>query len=81
LSCASIPGNLLAEGVLMIDCNLFTLNPDVLQFNSKNAVSFNVIDSMAGDSARGDWAKNMPGVVRPLLEWNTQFTPIEKGDN
>jgi lipopolysaccharide transport system ATP-binding protein len=77
LSTAMIPGNLLAEGVLRVDCNLFTLNPDVLQFNARNAVSFHVVDSMAGDSARGDWAKNMPGVVRPLLKWETEFTPNE----
>ena len=77
LNTAVIPGNLLAEGVQMVDCNLFTLNPDVLQFNSQNAVSFQVVDSLDGDSARGEWAKHMPGVVRPLLKWETEFTPIE----
>ncbi len=76
LSTAMIPGNLLAEGVLKVSCNLFTLNPDILEFKSQNAVSFHVVDSSAGDSARGDWAKNMPGVVRPLLKWETEFTPI-----
>jgi lipopolysaccharide transport system ATP-binding protein len=77
LSTAIIPGNLLAEGVLNVHCNLFTLNPDVLQFNIRNVVSFHVVDSMDGNSARGDWAKSMPGVVRPLLKWETEFTPCE----
>ena len=31
--------------------------------------------SLDGDSARGDWAGEMYGVVRPLLKWSTQFSP------
>jgi len=73
LGSVTIPGNLLAEGILLVDCNLLTLNPDTLQFNAKSAVSFNVVDNLEGDSARGDFAKNIPGVVRPLLEWDTQY--------
>ena len=75
ISTAWIPGNLLSEGLLIVSCNLITLNPDIVQFSAKNAVSFHVVDSLAGDSARGDYAKNMLGVVRPLLEWSTEFTP------
>jgi lipopolysaccharide transport system ATP-binding protein len=73
LSSVTIPGNLLAEGILLVDCNLLTLNPDTLQFNAKSVVSFNVVDNLEGDSARGDFAKNIPGVVRPLLEWDTEY--------
>ena len=77
-STAVIPGNLLAEGVLLVNCNLITLNPNVLQFSAQNAVSFNVVDSIDGDSARGDYANTLPGVVRPLLEWRTDFIPDSK---
>ena len=56
-------------------CNLLTLEPDDLQFSAKSVVSFHVIDSIEGDSARGDYAKNIPGVVRPQLEWTTQYWP------
>jgi lipopolysaccharide transport system ATP-binding protein len=34
-----------------------------------------VIDSLDGDSARGDYAGHMPGVIRPLLNWTTSFAP------
>ena len=68
-----IPGNLLAEGMLFVNCHLMTLNPDVLQFSERSAVAFNVVDNFDGDSARGDYANNMPGAVRPLLNWSTQF--------
>ncbi|WP_035056956.1 ABC transporter ATP-binding protein [Desulfuromonas sp. TF] len=72
-----IPGNLLAEGMLFVNCHLLTLFPETLQFSEFNAVTFQVVDSLEGDSARGDYAKNMPGVVRPLLEWNTEYVPWE----
>ena len=70
-----VPGNLLAEGMLFVNCHLMTLDPDENQFSEFNAVSFNVVDSFEGDSARGDFAKDMPGVVRPLLNWKTEFNP------
>ncbi|MCK4782127.1 MAG: ABC transporter ATP-binding protein, partial [Desulfobacteraceae bacterium] len=75
ISTALIPGNLLAEGIHLVTCNLLTLEPDSTQFSAKSAVSFHVIDSLEGNSARGDFAKNIPGVVRPLLEWSTQYWP------
>jgi lipopolysaccharide transport system ATP-binding protein len=68
-----VPGNLLAEGMVTVDCSLMTLDPDGLIFDANSAVSFNVVDSMDGNSARGDYSKDMPGIVRPLLTWETDF--------
>jgi lipopolysaccharide transport system ATP-binding protein len=68
-----IPGNLLAEGALVVNSNLLTMDPETVQFSEHAAVAFQVIDSLDGDSARGDYAKSFPGVVRPLLKWSTQF--------
>ena len=34
-----------------------------------------VSDSADGNSARGDWAGQMPGVVRPLFKWTTRYEP------
>jgi len=72
---AWIPGNLLAEGLLVVSAGVTTLAPSILQFNELEAVSFHVFDSLDGDSARGDWAGTMTSVVRPLLQWTTQFSP------
>ncbi len=72
-STAWIPGNLLSEGKIYINCNCITLNPDEVQFIEKNAVSFQVIDTLDGNSARGDYSKDMAGVVRPLLKWTTEY--------
>lgn len=68
-----IPGNLLAEGSLYVNCNMITLSPNILQFQVRQAVAFHVIDSVEGDSARGLWSGNLDGVVRPLLEWSTEY--------
>jgi lipopolysaccharide transport system ATP-binding protein len=75
ISSVLIPGNLLAEGPHFVNCHLITLKPEVKQFSERNVVSFTVIDCLDGDSARGDYAKNFPGVVRPLLNWVTEYNP------
>jgi lipopolysaccharide transport system ATP-binding protein len=70
-----IPGNFLAEGMLFVEVALVALNPNQRQFSEREAVAFQVIDTLDGDSARGDWAGRMGGVVRPLLKWDTRFSP------
>jgi lipopolysaccharide transport system ATP-binding protein len=52
-----------------------TQDPVIIHFNEPDVVAFQVIDSLDGDSARGDYAGPMPGVVRPLLHWSTTFHP------
>ena len=71
-STAWIPGNLLAEGMLFVDAALTTLDPNIHQFTERQVVAFQVVDTTAGDAARGDWAGRMKGVVRPLLQWQTR---------
>ena len=76
VSTVHIPGNLLTEGVLFVTSTLLTVNPDGVQFMERTAVAFQVTDSLDGDSARGDYSRNIPGVVRPMLRWTTQFNPV-----
>ena len=75
VSTSWIPGNFLAEGTLFISAYLATLNPFCKQAQAKDAVAFQVIDSLDGDSARADWGGQVWGVVRPALEWRTQYFP------
>jgi len=74
-SVAWIPGNLLTEGMCIVSIGLWALEPTrILQFWANEAVAFRVIDSMDGtESARGDWAGDFVGLVRPKLEWETDF--------
>ena len=74
-STAWIPGNLLSEGTLIVGAAISTLTPLIVHFYERDAVAFQVIDTMDGDSARGDFAGHVPGVIRPLLAWDTEFVP------
>lgn len=76
VSTARIPGNYLAEGMMFVTAALTTTNPDQKQFVERDVVAFQVVDSLDGDSARGDSAKQVRGVVRPLLDWTTTFREL-----
>lgn len=71
-STAWIPGNFLAEGTVFVTAALSTYMPLIVHFVERDVVTFNVIDSLEGDSARGDYAGLLPGIVRPELEWETR---------
>jgi lipopolysaccharide transport system ATP-binding protein len=71
-STAWIPGNLLTEGSLFVGAAISTMDPVAVHFYERDAVAFQVIDSMDGDSARREYAGPMPGVVRPKLQWTTR---------
>ena len=80
LSTAWNPGNLLAEGMHYVTCYITTTMPEKVQVGEHSIVAFQVVDTMEGDSARGNIGRRIPGVVRPLLEWKTQFLapdPVE----
>jgi lipopolysaccharide transport system ATP-binding protein len=72
VSSAIIPGNLLSEGTLFVGAAISTMDPVVVHLYERDAVAFQVIDTMDGDSARGDYGGPMPGIVRPLLQWSTR---------
>jgi lipopolysaccharide transport system ATP-binding protein len=78
-STAWIPGNFLAEGSFLVDAAVTTFIPFNIHFHERSAIGFQVIDSIDGDSVRGDYAGTLPGVVRPLLHWETAFEPAENG--
>src|SRR5262249_775595 len=75
-----IPGNFLAEGSVLVNVYLSTLEPVVPQAIESGVAAFQVIDSIEGDTARGDWAGKWGGVVRPMLKWTTQYNPVEAGE-
>jgi lipopolysaccharide transport system ATP-binding protein len=77
VSTAWIPGNFLSEGALRVGVALSTMSPVHVHFFEENVLAFQVIDKGEGDSARGDYAGPMPGIVRPLLTWTTEFEPAK----
>jgi len=70
---AVIPGNFLAEGTLFVNAGMFTVSPYIKQFSEVDVVAFQVVDTIAGDSTRGDFGGTVKGVVRPMLQWGSKL--------
>jgi lipopolysaccharide transport system ATP-binding protein len=66
-----IPGNFLSEGTFSVAVALSTHEPIMVHFWSPDSLSFQVVDTLEGESARGPYAGPFAGVVRPLLPWQT----------
>ncbi len=76
ISTAVIPGNYLAEGSIFVSPVLNTFSPNIVHAHEHHAIAFQVIDTLDGDSSRGDFGGTMKGVIRPLLQWETRaFNP------
>lgn len=73
ISKAWVPGNFLSEGTLLVDSWLGNSDPHIPYCWLRDVVAFQVIDSLDGDTARGDYAGPFPGAVRPLLKWTTDY--------
>ena len=70
-----IPGNFLSEGTILVEAVMSTPEPVTVHFHEQNAVAFHITDTLDGDSARGDYGGHIPGAVRPLLDWTTEYEP------
>jgi len=79
VSTVRIPGNLLAEGTMIVSTGCETRDPAIFQFYESDVVAFQVVDHQHPDSARGDFNGNIHGIVRPRLHWNTQLLgPVDQ---
>jgi lipopolysaccharide transport system ATP-binding protein len=76
-STAWVPGTLMAEGVFYVTVHIMGRQNQTLQLSAHSALSFQVVDTLDGDSARGDYGKDFPGIIRPLLKWTTNYMPTE----
>jgi lipopolysaccharide transport system ATP-binding protein len=74
-STAWIPGNFLAEGTFIVRTAITTFLPMVVRLDVSDVAVFQVIDSLDGNSVRFDYAGHLPGVVRPFLNWRTNYLP------
>lgn len=74
ISRVRIPANLLAEGEYSISVSMFSSRgAKTALVNAKNVFSFQVVDYITGNSARGDYAQNLTGVMRPALQWDKVY--------
>lgn len=75
-----IPGNTFAEGSISVIAEVSTRSPDYTgHFLERDAVVFYVVDTGDNDSVRSGWSRKIPGVMRPMLNWETTLTTDVKG--
>jgi lipopolysaccharide transport system ATP-binding protein len=74
VSTAWIPEHLLNEGSVIVEAAICSLDFPKLEHHAAvyEAISFEVLDPGEGDSARGVFAGQWRGVVRPKLEWTVE---------
>ena len=78
-SVLTIPAHLLAEGEYSVDAVLFSSRGVKTRLAAvRDAIAFHVADPIRGDSARGDYAESLGGVIRPRLPWRCDFQGAEQ---
>jgi lipopolysaccharide transport system ATP-binding protein len=70
-STAWIPGNFLNIGIHYVSVALSRLDINILHLFEQQVIAFNVAESSENDTARGIYAHALPGVIRPILDWQT----------
>ncbi len=74
---AWIPGNLLPEGIFSISIAFFLPNPLDILIHEHEVLSFDIYTDFSKLSARGNYADDFPGIVRPLLQWDhSKINPV-----
>jgi lipopolysaccharide transport system ATP-binding protein len=72
VSICRIPGNFLAEGTFSIDVAFWGFGtPATGRIEENGAISISVHDPLEGGSVRGNATSPYPGVLRPMLNWET----------
>lgn len=75
---AKIPGNTFGEQMFSVSTSMHVLRPTYsIQYWKTDIIAFQLIDSLEGDSARGDFTGNLLGLFRPKLEWTTEVSNKE----
>jgi lipopolysaccharide transport system ATP-binding protein len=64
-----IPKNLLNDGLYRVVLLIVQDTTHIL-YSYQDVITFEVQDTLAG---RGDWYGKWPGIVRPQLEWQTDY--------
>ena len=72
-----LPGNFLSEGNLRVNASVVSHTPaTTIHASADNCVGFQVVDAHDAaerDSARGDYVGPIAGLMRPLLDWETDL--------
>lgn len=78
---AWIPANLLNIGLMHVTIVMVTPDPFEEYLTLERAISFNVHETEGiPNTARGLFARDFPGTIRPLLTWETTYSRSQEGN-
>jgi len=52
-------------------------NPNVIYSLGRDSLAFQVVDDSKGAGARGKFTGDWPGVMRPMLNWSTEYVEVD----
>lgn len=68
-----VPGNLLNEGHIYVQPAIRNYHTRTQHFNVREAIGFRVVHELEVRLVEGQFSGSLGGVVRPLLEWESEF--------
>ena len=72
-----VPGHFFGEGTIIVGGGLIREAPFYEHCDYPEAVAFHIAESNEGITARGDYTGEIPGAIRPLLKWTTNYKPAD----
>ena len=72
ITTAWVPGHFFSEGGIVVGAAISTMVPLAVHCFERDIVAFHVVDNLDGGGTRGDYGGNIPGVIRPLLKWESE---------
>lgn len=67
-----IQENLFAEGVILVGVAIVTHDPFQVHFHERDCIAFNMIDDLDLSPTRGEYVGSLPGIIRPLMKWESK---------
>jgi len=64
-----IPGKILAEGGYICSFAIMRYKPFFVEFHEMDVVGFTIIEIKSDKTMRGEYTGKIPGLIRPLLNW------------
>jgi lipopolysaccharide transport system ATP-binding protein len=77
ITTAWVPGGLLAEGTHYIRAVMRSVKRQYRPFTERDVISFNAVDAEGSSFGTGWWEGRPSGVIRPQLDWVTEYIPEE----
>jgi lipopolysaccharide transport system ATP-binding protein len=74
---AWVPGGLLAEGTHYVRAVMRSIKEKYRPFTERDVLSFIISDENSSGIGTSWWEGRPGGVIRPALEWKTEFVPTE----